>query len=53
MGHQSSECPENKGTSSRNLVVTLTVVEEAKEQEVENLPKTSESLLLNKLLLKS
>ena len=53
MGHQSSECPENKGTSSRNLVVTLTVVEEAKEQEVENLPKTGESLLLNKVLLKS
>ena len=53
MEPRSFECPENKDTSSRNIVVTPTVEGEAKEQEVENVPKTGESLLLKKVLLKS
>ena len=54
MGHQSFECLENKeiGSGSRNVVVTPTVEGEAKEQEVENVPKTGESILLKKVLLK-
>ena len=53
MGHRSFECLENKDTGSINVVVTPTVEGEAKEQEVENVPKTGESLLLKKVLLKS
>ena len=36
---------------SRNVIVTPTIEGEAKEQEVENVPETSESLLLKKVLL--
>ena len=52
MGHRYFECPKNKETGSINVVVTPTVEGEAKEQEVENVPETSESLLLKKVLLK-
>jgi len=38
---------------SRNVVVAPTVEKEMKEQEVENIPQTGESLLLKKVLLKS
>ena len=53
LGHRSFECPKNKDTGSRNVVVTPTVEGEEKEQEVENIPDIGESLLLKKVLLKS
>lgn len=46
------ECPENKDTGQRSVVVAPAEEGEPKTQEAENVPETGESLLLKKVLLK-
>ena len=53
MGHRSYECPKNEGTNQRNSIVTLTKEEGTQVLEAENTPKRGESLVINKVLLKS
>lgn len=51
-GHRSFECPENEQAGQRGAYVAQPDVVEALPQGVENVPKTGEALVLNKVLLK-
>eukprot|EP00253_Pinus_taeda_P021561 PITA_21561 len=51
-GHRSFECPEFEHTGERGAFVAQPEEAEAQPREVENVAKTGEALVLNKVLLK-
>jgi len=53
LGHRAYECLENIGTNHRNEIVAKTKEEATKVIDKENVPEKGESLVVNKILLKT